>query len=337
MLTRRDLMQSGLCGLAVTGFGSSAAAPEHERAASAQRRFQFVQIDVFTSQRLQGNPLAVFPDATGLSDAEMQSLARETNLQETTFVLPRDAQTERAQGIKVRIFIPDQEIPFGGHPTLGTATVLRNRLGQQGTANPPPERIVLDLKAGRIPVVFRSDAAGNSFGDMHQVEPVFGPVHDRDTVARIIGVGAGDISDEGPIQRVSTGLPFVIVPLRKLATLESLRPDLQRERAYFEHEPELTSFYYVCRETGNPAVGLRSRAIYPDGEDPATGSAAGCTAAWMVRHGLAESGRTVHIEQGVEIHRPSHLFVRAERAGEKVRNVVVGGNAVEIAAGEYHL
>jgi trans-2,3-dihydro-3-hydroxyanthranilate isomerase len=337
MLTRRGLMQAGFSGLTLGGLGRIEGARADPPGVAAPRRFEFVQIDVFTAQRLEGNPLAVFPDATGLSDAQMQAIARETNLQETTFVFPRDPQSERTEGVKVRIFIPEQEIPFGGHPTLGTATVLRNRLRQKGLAQAPPERIVLDLKVGKIPVDFRTDAAGHAFGEMHQVAPVFGRVHDRDTVAHIIGVSPAEIGDEGPIQNVSTGLPFVIVPLRKLETLKSLQPDLQREKAYFEHDPDLTSFYYVCRETGDPAVGLRSRGIYPGGEDPATGSAAGCTAAWMVRHGIAESGRTVHIEQGVEIHRPSHLFVRAERAGDKVQNVVVGGNAVEIAAGEYRL
>jgi trans-2,3-dihydro-3-hydroxyanthranilate isomerase len=337
MLTRRDFVRIGASGLTMTsvaGAPSAVAAGDNSR---AQRRFQFVQVDVFTSQRLEGNPLAVFPDANGLSDGEMQQIARETNLQETTFVFPRDAELEGTQGIKVRIFIPEQEIPFGGHPTLGTAMVLRNRRVQARALKDPPERIVLDLKVGKIPVVFTKDSTGSSFGEMHQVEPVFGKVHDRETVAGILGIRPADISDDGPIQQVSTGLPFVIVPLKRLETLQSLRPDLQREAAYFEHEPELTSFYYITRDTHDPAIGVRSRAIYPGGEDPATGSAAGCTAAWMVRYGVANSGRTVQIEQGVEIHRPSHLFVRAGRQGDRILNVVVGGNAVEIAAGEYRL
>ena len=336
MLTRRELIQFGVSGMTATSMASPLALGANA-GAQIQRRFHFVQIDVFTSQRMQGNALAVFPNAHGLSDTEMQDIARETNLQETTFVFPRDPAIERTQGIKVRIFIPEQEIPFGGHPTLGTATVLRNRLVQPGTPTNPPERIVLDLKVGKIPVVFSNDSAGNSFGEMHQVDPVFGRIHDREAVARIIGVGPTDIGDEGPIQTVSTGLPFVIVPLRKLQTLQSLRPDLERERAYFEHEQELTSFYYITRDTQDQAIGLRSRAIFPGGEDPATGSAAGCTAAWLVRNGVANSGHTVHIEQGVEIRRPSHIFVRAERRGDEILNVVVGGNAVEIAEGEFRL
>ena len=123
------------------------------------RRFHFVQIDVFASQRLQGNPLSVFTDARGLSELEMQGLARETNLQETTFVLPRESAVEEREGIRVRIFTPDEEIPFGGHPTLGTATVLRS-MRLSGTVKAPhasTSTVVLDLKVGKIPVSFRED------------------------------------------------------------------------------------------------------------------------------------------------------------------------------------
>jgi trans-2,3-dihydro-3-hydroxyanthranilate isomerase len=151
-----------------------------------------------------------------------------------------------------------------------------------------------------------------------------------------MGIKSTDISDDAPIQTVSTGLPFAIVLLRERKTLQSLRPDQERIRTYCGHE-QLTWFYYVTRDTQDPAIGVRCRGIYLDGEDPATGSAAGCTAAWMVRYGLASSGQTVHIEQGVEIKRPSQIFVSAEREGEKVLNVRVGGNAVELAEGDYSL
>jgi hypothetical protein len=163
------------------------------------RRFHCVQIDVFTSQRLQGNPLSVFTDARGLSDAEMQDLARETNLQETTFVFPRDAATEREHGVKVRIFVPEEEIPFGGHPTLGTAMVLRNlRLTRNKPRTPEPENvseITLDLKVGKVPVSFREDSPGSGFGEMRQVPPVFGPVHDRNTVAALLDLKPSDLAD----------------------------------------------------------------------------------------------------------------------------------------------
>jgi trans-2,3-dihydro-3-hydroxyanthranilate isomerase len=334
--TRRDFLQLGASGL-TAALATPAMAAAAIGPTSTVRRFQFVQIDVFSSQRLQGNPLAVFPDARGLTDVEMQNIARETNLSENAFVISRDPSVEREQGVKVRIFTRDQENPFGGHPTLGTAMVIRNRLLSAGTAAAPVQQIVLDLKAGKVPVVFTNDPSGHVFGDMHQLQPVFGSTHDRETVAALLGIKTADISDDGPIQTVSTGLPYAIVPLKELRTLQSLRPDFQKIQVYFDQKREQTDFYYITRDTRDPAIDLRSRGIFSDEEDPATGSAAGCTAAWMVRHGVAKSGQRAQVEQGVEIRRPSQIFVSAEREGETVRNVRVGGNAVEIAQAEFSL
>ncbi len=300
------------------------------------RQFRFVQMDVFSSRRLEGNPLAVFLDARGLTDAEMQALAREINLQETTFVLPRESAVEREHGVRVRIFTPDEEIPFGGHPTLGTAMLLRNRL-MSGKTAAPVSQIVLDLKVGRIPVAFTEENSGAAFGEMQQVEPVFGQLHQRETVAALIGVSPAEISDEGPIQTVSTGLPYAIVPLRNLRTLQSLNPDSRKVRAYFEHAADMTDFYYITRDTQDPAVDVRARGLFSTGEDPATGSAAGCAIAWMVRNGVVKSGQRIHMEQGVEMKRPSQIFARAEKQGDKILNVRVGGHAVEVMEGEYSL
>lgn len=334
--SRRGFLQLGAAGLASASIPFSASLA-NEEAQEHSRRYKFVQIDVFSSQRMEGNQLAVFTDARGLTDDEMLAIARETNLPETTFVIPRDAATERERGIKVHIYIPQEEIPFAGHPTLGTAMVLRNRrlAGNKSAAH--VSEIVLDLKAGKIPVTFSEDAAGHTFGEMRQIDPVFGKTHDRETVAAMIGLKASDISEEWPIQSVSTGLQFAIVPLKSLATLQSLRVDQSKIRSYFESETVLSDFYYVTRDTRDPKIGLRARGINPDGEDPATGSAAGCTASWMVRYGVVQPGERVHIEQGVEMHRPSHIYVRADKAGDKVTNVRVGGNAVEMMEGEYRL
>jgi trans-2,3-dihydro-3-hydroxyanthranilate isomerase len=337
---RREFLQLG-----ATGLGAASTAPsaftQNSATQASQRRYNFVQIDVFSSQRLQGNPLAVFTDARGLSDTEMQDLARETNLQETTFIIPRDPANEEKYGVKVRIFVPTQEIPFGGHPTLGTAMVLRNRSAAgraAGTAGTATDQVIsLDLKVGKIPVMFHKDGPGQFFGEMHQVDPVFGKVHDRTRVAALSRVKPEEISEEWPIQTVSTGLPFAIVPIKRLSTLQALRPDLENIGIYFQQEAVLTHFYYICQETDDPKVGLRARGIWPDGEDPATGSAAGCTAAWMVRNGIAKSGETVHIQQGVEIKRPSQIFVRASRRDERIVDVRVGGRAVEIMEGEFAL
>lgn len=272
--TRRSFLQVSASGLAATLAGPSSSADEHVTEKGG-RHFRFVQMDVFSSKRLQGNPLAVFPDARGLTDAEMQDLARETNLSETTFVLPRGAAVEREHGVRVRIFTPDEEIPFGGHPTLGTAMLLRNRLLRNKTIAPVAQ-IVLDLKVGKIPVAFTDDGSRAVFGEMHQVDPVFGPIHQRETVAAVIGVSPAEVSDAGPIQTVSTGLPFAIVPLKSLRTLQSLNPDPRKVRAYFAHAADMTDFYYITRDTQDPAVQVRARGLFSTGEDPATGSAAGC-------------------------------------------------------------
>src|ERR1700722_15604751 len=221
--TRRPLLRT------IAASTAAAALPNHAAASlnptAAARRFPYVQIDVFTSQRLAGNQLVVFTDARGLTDSDMLALARETNLQETTFVFPRDAATERRDGIKVRIFNPADEMPFAGHPTLGTANVLR----MQDPTH--PSTVILDLKAGKIPVAFRDDATG-AFGEMTQLDPVFGKTHDRTHVAQLIGLHPDDLDPDLPIQTVSTGLAFVIVPIRTLKALQSLHLDFDKNDAY---------------------------------------------------------------------------------------------------------
>ena len=341
--SRRSFFQTvGVAGIAAAARNVGALA-EQSNSVEGARRFHCVQMDVFTSRRLEGNPLAVFTDARGLTDSEMQGLASETNLQETTFVFPRDPAIEHEQGIKVRIFIPTEEIPFGGHPTLGTAMVLRGmRLASQksGAAkSSDTDEITLDLKVGKIPVTFHTDSSGNIFGEMRQVNPIFGTVHDRETIAALLDLPPDEISSDAPIQTISTGLYFVIVPVKKLSTLQRLTVAPKKAYDYIAGQklPGLGDFYYVTRDTGDPAIGLRSRGLFSTSEDPATGSASGCTAAWMVRYGIAQPEQTVHILQGVEIKRPSHIFVRASKSGDTVTNVRVGGHAVQIMEGTFSL
>ena len=338
--TRRGFLKTLAVSSVAPAIFDCAKASAVSNSIGSQRRFHFVQIDVFTSQRLEGNPLSVFTDARGLTDSEMQSLARETNLQETTFVLPRDRAVEEREGVQVRIFTPDEEIPFGGHPTLGTATVLRTMRLASGTVklnDASASTIVLDLRVGKVPVSFREDADG-LFGEMRQVLPIFGPVHDRNAVADALGLDAAEIEPDLPIQTVSTGLPFAIVPIRRLSTLQSMRFDFQKAYGYLQRqESKVNDFYFITRDTGDPKIGLRARAIYDVGEDPATGSAAGCTSAWMVKYGVAQPDETVLILQGVEVKRPSKLFVRSSKNGSSVSNVRVGGHAVQIMEGEASL
>jgi trans-2,3-dihydro-3-hydroxyanthranilate isomerase len=297
---------------------------------NTKRRLPFVQVDVFTSVPLEGNQLAVFADGSSLSDAEMQAIAKETNLSETTFILPRDAATERERGVRVRIFTTSEELPFAGHPTLGTAMVLRNDV-QHGSA----EEIALDLNVGRIPVRF-STRDDLPFGMMTQRDPEFKNKHSREDVAHAAGLAIGDIADDVPIQTVSTGNAFAIVPVKSLTVLQKLSPTWANMKAYLD-KSDAKFFYFVSRETLNPEAQLQSRMIFYNGEDPATGSAAGPCAAWAVQYGVVPADQQVLMEQGVEMKRRSRIFFSAGRNGGKIVNVRVGGHVAEVARGEFVL
>jgi len=296
--------------------------------AQEPRTLAMTQWDVFSSTPLEGNSLAVFSDARGLTDPEMQALAKEMNLSETTFIFPRDAATERERGVRVRIFTVQEELPFAGHPTLGTAFALR-----AGSTN---KTIVLDLNVGKVPVAFEDAPGQPTFAEMTQVDPVFGIQHEREAVARAVGLSIDDFDSSLPIETISTGMPFTITPLKSLAVIQRLRVDLQRAEEYLEKTGG-KFLYFVTRETVDSAARLHARMLFYNGEDPATGSAAGCAAAWMVAHGVAEPDHRVRIEQGIEMHRPSRIFVRASRRDNRVVNVRVGGNAIEVIRAEVFL
>jgi trans-2,3-dihydro-3-hydroxyanthranilate isomerase len=296
------------------------------------RRLSMTQWDVFSSRPLEGNSLAVIHDARGLTDAEMQALAKEMNLSETTFILPRDPATERERGIRVRIFTVQEELPFAGHPTLGTAFALR--------AQSCAEKIALELNVGKVPVHFEDSNGKPPFGEMTQIDPTFVMQHDREAVARATGLRPEDFDDSLPIETVSTGVPFTVTPLKSLAVMQNLQIDLNRAAEYLARTAG-KFFYFVSRETVDREARLHARMLFYNGEDPATGSAAGCTAAWMVAHGVAKPDERVLIEQGVEMKRPSRIFVRAsfdsKSNDNRVVNVRVGGNSVEIMRGELYL
>lgn len=287
-----------------------------------------IQLDVFTDRALTGNALAVFLDGRGLSTEQMQALARETNLSETTFIMPGDPAAEKERGVRVRIFTVQEELPFAGHPTLGTAFVLR---GQSGASE-----VHLDLNVGTVPVRFEQPPGQPLFGEMTQKNPEFGASHTPEAVAQFTNLGPADFDPSAPIQTVSTGMPFTITAVRSLEKLRSLRLDLQRASEYLAQSGG-KFLYFVCRETVDPKARLHARMLFYNGEDPATGSAAGCCAAWMVAHGVAASDERVMIEQGLEMHRPSRIFVRATKKDNQVINVRVGGNCVEVLRGEVTL
>src|ERR1700690_1621701 len=227
----------------------------------SSRRLPFIQFDVFTSQPLQGNPLAVFSDGSGLNDEEMQAIAREMNLSETTFIFPRDASTERKRGTRVRIFTVQEELPFAGHPTLGTAFALR---GDSGAT-----QIRLDLNVGTIPVEFDQVPGQPAFGEMTQNDPVFGQIHDREKIAEVTGIPFEDFHPELPIQTVSTGVAFTILPIRTLDAIPRLRTWQRRSSEYLSAAGS-KFFSSVPPDTVAPAARLPARMLFSKGEDPAT-------------------------------------------------------------------
>jgi trans-2,3-dihydro-3-hydroxyanthranilate isomerase len=250
------------------------------------------------------------------------------NLSETTFILPREPAVEQERGIRVRIFTVQEELPFAGHPTLGTAFTLRGHSGAQ--------QIMLELNVGRVPVHFEDHASEPAFGEMTQIDPTFGVQHDREAVARATGLRIEDFDDSLPIETVSTGVPFTVTPLKSLTVIQNLHIDSQHAAEYLEKTGG-RFFYFVTRETVARDARLHARMLFYNGEDPATGSAAGCSAAWMVAHGVAAIDERVLIEQGVEMNRPSRIFVRSSQHDNRIVNVRVGGHAVEIMRGELFL
>ena len=197
------------------------------------------------------------------------------------------------------------------------------------------EEIALDLNLGRIPVRF-STRDGLPFGTMTQRDPEFKQKHSREDIARVAGLAVNDIADDLPIQTVSTGNAFAIVPVKSLAVLQRLSPTWANMKAYLD-KSDAKFFYFVSRETVNAEAKLQSRMIFYNGEDPATGSAAGPCAAWAVQYGVVPADQQVLMEQGVEMKRRSRIFFSAGRNGDKIVNVRVGGHVAEVARGEFIL
>jgi trans-2,3-dihydro-3-hydroxyanthranilate isomerase len=294
-------------------------------------------VDVFTETPLAGNPLAVVMNTASLTSERMQAIAREFNLSETTFVERRSLGVEKAEGVRVRIFTTQEELPFAGHPTLGTATVLALTAPETvrgGTVH-------LALNVGPIPVRFDDLSADNGqlFGEMRQRDPEFGAELDPAAVAPIIGLHVDDLDRDSKPQVVSTGNAFAIVLLRSEDALA---------RVKVNHE-EATSYLRACGgrwfyllapvrdENGETELRYRARMQFYGGEDPATGSAAGCAIAYLVACGRVSSGERIQVRQGVEIGRPSDLFLSATQDSARVGDVRVAGRTVLVAKGQLFL
>lgn len=285
-------------------------------------RMPFYIADVFAEEKYSGNQLAVVRSAGHLSDAQMQKIALEMNYSETTFIL---SDEEGDGGYDVRIFTPKEEIPFAGHPTLGTAYVIRNEI-----LDHPIERVTLNLKAGRIPV---------TFGEvlwMQQLPPTFGRALEPGPLARVLSIAEDEVDTGYPVQEVSTGAPFVLVPLRDLTALKRCRVNSDAYHELVESAGAKSIFVFAPEphEEGNDLSARMFADYFGIPEDPATGSAAGCLAGYLIEHGYFGSGSiSVRVEQGYEIGRPSLLHLRAERRDDRI-SVSVGGRVRMAAKGE---
>ncbi len=305
------------------------------------RTLDYTILDVFAEHPLEGNPLAVFHDGRGLSDAQMQAIARETNLSETTFVLPSgDPDHDRTEGVRVRIFTTQEELPFAGHPTLGTASWLH--LNHPPLVGARELKLLLNVGAITVRLESKTEPEGAVFATMWQNDAVFGEVHDRAEVAAVLGLHEADLLEGAQPQTVSTGNPFCVVGL-KLEALQRLA--IPHSKAGVWLAAKHTRWFYCVapQQAEGPTTSSqeenlwRARMQFYSGEDPATGSAAGCAIAWLVRQGLVQSGREVTLRQGLEIDRPSRLVVRAVRQGEGVGSITVSGSTIPVARGAFFL
>jgi trans-2,3-dihydro-3-hydroxyanthranilate isomerase len=298
---------------------------------------EYFVVDVFTDTALKGNPLAVVMNAVNLTSEQMQSIAREFNLSETTFIQRREPAVERKEGVRVRIFTTLEELPFAGHPTLGTATVLK----LQAPEAVHVDTVTLALNVGAVPVRFRSQSVESVglFGEMTQRDPEFGEELDRDEVVRLTGLIAEELDPWHPPQVVSTGTPFAIVPLRSAQSLAGLRVSTREATPWLRERG--ARWFYVLGPTASNAGGnepaWQARMQFEGGEDPATGSAAGCAISHLVKHGAVPPGQRIHLRQGVEIDRASDLFLSAQFHSGTVTDVRVGGSTVLVAKGQLFL
>lgn len=306
------------------GLGARVAYAATQTPGAGEGTLSFYWVDVFALRPREGNQLAVFLDGNGLDTDTMQAIAREMAISETTFL----QEPEHGGNAKVRIFTTTRELPFAGHPTLGTAYVVAETQNLQ-------DKVVLEMGIGDIPVALDRTGGGLKL-EMTQQDPVFGPiVTNREAVARAIGRTEEDLEPDLPVQVVNTGLPFVIVPLRSLEVIKNTRLQPQVK----EGIPEVgdLGLYMFCKETVNADATIHARPASAGREDPATGSAAGCLVSYIVEHGVAPPGSDVVIEQGVWVLRNGRLFTKADKVDGKVQNVRVGGQVFIALKGELAL
>jgi trans-2,3-dihydro-3-hydroxyanthranilate isomerase len=291
-------------------------------------KYSFYLVDVFAETKYQGNQLAVIRNAQGLTTAQMQQIANETHFSETTFI---HSDQPHNGGYDVRIFTPQQEVPFAGHPTLGTAYVIRNYIAPGN-----PDALKLNLGVGQIPVTFQKGSDGQDVAWMKQKPPAFNQTFGVEELAPILGLPQESLDNRYPIQEVSTGMPFVIVPLKTLADVKKARVNL----ALLEKIADRVNggILIYSPETINKENNLHVRVfvdLYGIPEDPATGSGNGCLAAYLSKYRYFGSDKVdARVEQGYEINRPSLLLLKAQAAGNEIE-VCVGGKVILVGQGTF--
>jgi trans-2,3-dihydro-3-hydroxyanthranilate isomerase len=288
----------------------------------------FYLVDVFAETKYSGNQLAVVQNAASLSTEQMQQIANETHFSETTFIL---SDQQRNGGYDVRIFTPQQEVPFAGHPTLGTAYVIKHFIAE---GNPDP--LKLNLGVGQIPVTFKKDQAGQEVAWMKQKPPAFGQTYPVEELAPILQLPQESFDGRYPIQEVSTGMPFIIVPLKTLDAVKKARVNLSLLEKIADRVPG--GILIFCPETYHKGNDLNVRVfvdLYGIPEDPATGSGNGCLAAYLSKYRYFGSDKVdARVEQGYEINRPSLLQLKANATEDSIE-VFVGGKVILVGQGTF--
>lgn len=287
---------------------------------------KFYITDVFGKEKYSGNQLATFTDASNISDEEMQKIAFEIGFSETTFIT---SGLKENRGYDVRIFTPLEEVPFAGHPTLGTSYIIKEHILKE-----EKDSVILNLKAGQIPVEFKGDIFW-----MKQNQPDFGNIHSKEELAKVLSINKEDIFEEFPVEEVSTGLNMTIVPLKNMDALKRSKTNVMAYDHYCTHtnarpillfSPEA----YESQQT----LSVRMFAdCFGIPEDPATGSANGCLAAYLAKHNFLKTGSfEIKTGQGYEMGRPSELELKTIKDGSKI-DVYVGGKVIPVAEGEWYL
>ena len=296
----------------------------------------FLHYDVFTSEPLVGNQLAVFTDARSIDSRLMQAIAREMNFSESTFILPAERPDT---DVRMRIFTPGEEMPMAGHPTIGSTFALADT----GAIAPGTARVVFGLNVGPIPVDLEWRGTRLRFAWMTQGAPEFGPVvAARAAVASALGLDGCDLADGLPVQQVSCGTPFLLVPLRDRATVDRAMSDaaaLRRLKADHGIDRPIFLFAVDDRVPSDPACTVYSRMFAPSfgiSEDPATGSASGPLGCYLVQHNIVSGHAAQHIVslQGIAMGRASRISVAIDGVPDAITRVRVGGEAVLVGRGE---